>query len=82
MSDYPRDLVNKAGAVREFKSKEEVPPGWFVRDTMEEVNPETGVKDGNSGHVAAAESKAAKKARLAAEAQAAASAPTEEPDAE
>ena len=39
MSDYPRDLVNKAGAVREFKSKEEVPPGWFVRDTGEEVNP-------------------------------------------
>ena len=40
MSDYPRDLVNKAGAVREFKSKEEVPPGWFVRDTGEEVNPQ------------------------------------------
>lgn len=39
MSDYPRDLVNKEGVVREFKRKEDVPPGWFVRDTGEEVNP-------------------------------------------
>lgn len=39
MSDYPRDLVNKDGVVKEFKSKDAVPPGWFIRDTMEEVNP-------------------------------------------
>lgn len=39
MSDYPRDLVNKDGTVREFKRIEDVPPGWFVRDTGEEVNP-------------------------------------------
>ena len=41
MSDYPRDLVNKAGKVQEFKRKEDVPPGWFVRDTGEQVNPTT-----------------------------------------
>lgn len=40
MSDYPRDLVNKDGKVQEFKRKEDVPPGWFVRDTGEEVNPQ------------------------------------------
>lgn len=40
MSDYPRDLVNKAGEVKEFKRREDVPPGWFVRDTGEEVNPQ------------------------------------------
>lgn len=39
MSDYPRDLVNKDGKVQEFKRIEDVPPGWFVRDTGEEVNP-------------------------------------------
>ena len=39
MSDYPRDLVNKDGVVKEFKSKDAVPAGWFIRDTMEEVNP-------------------------------------------
>lgn len=39
MSDYPRDLRNAAGEVREFKSAADVPPGWFVRDTGEEVNP-------------------------------------------
>ena len=39
MSDYPRDLVNKEGKVQEFKRIEDVPPGWFVRDTGEEVNP-------------------------------------------
>lgn len=40
MSDYPRDLVNKDGKVQEFKRIEDVPPGWFIRDTMEEVNPQ------------------------------------------
>lgn len=40
MSDYPRDLVNKDGKVQEFKRREDVPPGWFVRDTGEEVNPQ------------------------------------------
>ena len=40
MSDYPRDLVNKDGEVKEFKRREDVPPGWFVRDTGEEVNPQ------------------------------------------
>lgn len=40
MSDYPRDLVNKEGKVMEFKRREDVPPGWFVRDTGEEVNPQ------------------------------------------
>ena len=40
MSDYPRDLVNKDGKVKEFKRREDVPPGWFVRDTGEEVNPQ------------------------------------------
>lgn len=39
MSDYPRDLKDKDGNLREFKCKEDVPPGWFVRDTGEEVNP-------------------------------------------
>lgn len=39
MSDYPRDLKDKDGNVKEFKSKDDVPPGWFVRDTGEEVNP-------------------------------------------
>ena len=39
MSDYPRDLVNKEGKVMEFKRREDVPPGWFIRDTGEEVNP-------------------------------------------
>lgn len=39
MSDYPRDLKDKDGNLKEFKSKDEVPPGWFVRDTGEEVNP-------------------------------------------
>ena len=67
MSDYPRDLVNKAGAVREFKSKEEVPPGWFIRDTMEEVNPLP----------AALAEKPAKKGKAAP-----VEAPTEEPEAE
>lgn len=40
MSDYPRDLKDKDGNLREFKCKEDVPPGWFVRDTGEEVNPQ------------------------------------------
>ena len=40
MSDYPRDLKDKDGKIREFKCKEDVPPGWFVRDTGEEVNPQ------------------------------------------
>lgn len=39
MSDYPRDLKDKDGNVKEFKRIEDVPPGWFVRDTGEEVNP-------------------------------------------
>ena len=39
MSDYPRDLVSRDGTVREFKRLEDVPPGWFVRDSGEEVNP-------------------------------------------
>lgn len=40
-NDYPRDLVNKDGKVQEFKRKEDVPAGWFLRDTGEEVNPAT-----------------------------------------
>lgn len=40
MSDYPRDLKDKDGNLKEFKRKEDVPPGWFIRDTGEEVNPE------------------------------------------
>ena len=40
MSDYPRDLKDKDGNLREFKRIEDVPPGWFVRDTGEEVNPQ------------------------------------------
>jgi hypothetical protein len=38
--EYPRDLVSREGKLREFKNKESVPPGWFVRDGLkEEVNP-------------------------------------------
>ena len=40
MSDYPRDLKDKDGKIREFKRIEDVPPGWFIRDTGEEVNPQ------------------------------------------
>lgn len=37
--EYPRDLTNAEGTLREFKTKESVPPGWFTRDTGEEINP-------------------------------------------
>jgi hypothetical protein len=42
--EYPRDLKNADGTIREFKTKESVPPGWRTRDTDEEINPATDAK--------------------------------------
>lgn len=66
MSDYPRDLKDKDGNLKEFKRKEDVPPGWFIRDTGEEVNPAAPVVE-----------KPAKKGKAAP-----VEAPADEPDAE
>ena len=74
MNDYPRDLVNKAGVVKEWKTKEEVPPGWFVRDTGEEVNPAEALPVMTQDDYA---TKPKKKAKLADVAS-----PAEEPEAE
>ena len=74
MSDYPRDLVNKEGKVQEFKRIEDVPPGWFVRDTGEEVNPAEALPVMTQDDYA---TKPKKKAKLADVAS-----PAEEPEAE
>lgn len=43
--DWPRDLIHKASGKRqEFKTPEDVPPGWFTVDG-EEVNPAPEAQD-------------------------------------